>query len=144
MFPGAKFIFLFRNPYDVYFSLVHMFMRMIDAYQLKKTSMGDIKEFAFRFYEIMMQRYWSTKSLIPPGDLIEIRYEDLDNQALSVVAKIYEELRLPGFDSARESMKRYIASQCAFQKNNYTRDPETMVKISRRWRFAFDNLGYAS
>jgi len=89
-----------------------------------------------------MRRYWDTRDLIPPGNLIEVRYEDLDRGALAVVERIYAELGLPGFDRAKDAFERYILSSKDFEKNTYDLTPETTAKIARRWRFAIERLGY--
>ena len=142
MFPGAKFIFLYRDPYRTYSSLVHWLTKAVGAYQLEAISRPEIEEYAFCFYETIMRRYWDTKDLIPQGNLVEIRYEDLDDNTLAVVERIYEELGLPGFESARDAFEKYILSQEDYEKNVYTLTPETAAQISRRWRFAIERLGY--
>ena len=47
-----------------------------------------------------MQKLLADKSLIPAGNLVEVRYEDLDKEPLAQLRKIYETLSLPGFAEA--------------------------------------------
>lgn len=143
MFPEAKFIYLYRNPYTIYYSLLHTFTRMIGAYQLEKISQDEIKENVFNFYEDMIFSYWNTKGLIPLGNLVEIRYEDLESHPLEVVERVYANLNLPAFKNNKDNFEKYILSQNGYKKNTFTADRETISRISQRWRFAIEELRYA-
>ena len=143
MFPDAKFIFLYRNPYVIYPSLLNTFSRLIGAYQLESISTPRIEEYVFSFYEKMMRTYWSTRESIPPGHLAEVRFEEFENDPLAGVERIYKELRLPGFGNAKDKIEKYIVSQDGYEKNHYAVSRETVERISRRWQFAIEKLGYS-
>ncbi|MGZ5423561.1 MAG: sulfotransferase family protein, partial [Candidatus Aminicenantales bacterium] len=143
MFPEAQFIFLYRNPYVVYPSLLHTFSRMIGAYQLESMTTQEIEDNVLSFYEKMMRAYWSTKETIPPENLVEVRFEEFEEEPLAVLERIYRELRLPGFGKARDRFEKYIASQGSYEKNQYAVNRETVDRISRSWRFAIERLGYS-
>ncbi|MGZ5454047.1 MAG: sulfotransferase, partial [Candidatus Aminicenantales bacterium] len=95
------------------------------------------------FYEKMMRAYWSTKETIPPENLVEVRFEEFEEEPLAVLERIYRELRLPGFGKARDRFEKYIASQGSYEKNQYAVNRETVDRISRSWRFAIERLGYS-
>jgi hypothetical protein len=142
MFPAARFIFLYRNPGDVFHSILHTFASLTGAFRLERVSRAELEENVFRFYEKMMRRYWSTRESIPAGGLIEIRFEDFESRPLATLERIYLELGLAGFEPAKGGFERYIASQRGYEKNRYVSSPETDREITRRWRFAFEKLGY--
>lgn len=143
MFPNAKFIYLYRNPYMIYYSLLHTFSRLIGAYQLEKISKSEIEENVFNFYEGLMRRYWDTKELIPSGNLVEVRFEDFEDHPMEVIEKIYAELNLPAFEENRDNFEKHIFSQEGYKKNKYRADRETINRISQRWRFAIERLKYS-
>jgi hypothetical protein len=90
-----------------------------------------------------MQRFLADKSLIPKGNLVEIKYEDLDKEPLEQLRKIYETLSLPGFAEAEPAFRAYLDSIAGYQKLSHkTLDDGAITKINRNWQFAFDALGY--
>jgi hypothetical protein len=116
MFPEAKFIYLYRNPYMIYYSLLHTFSRMISSYQLEKISKSEIEEYVLSFYQELIHSYWNTKGLIPSGNLVEVRFEDLEDKPLEVVEKIYTELNFPAFESNKDNFEKHIISQNGCKK----------------------------
>jgi hypothetical protein len=51
-------------------------------------------------YEGLMRRFFQDRSLIPKGNLVEVRFEDLERDPLGEVARIYRMLDLPGYVTA--------------------------------------------
>jgi omega-hydroxy-beta-dihydromenaquinone-9 sulfotransferase len=143
LFPGARFVCLYRNPYVVYPSLVNTFSRMIGAFQLERIERPRIEDYALSIYAKMMRAYWDTRGLIPPGNLVELRFEDFEANPLAGLERIYRELRIPGFARARARFAGHIAGQAGYEKNRYEVSPETVDRISRHWGFAIDRLGYS-
>ncbi len=143
MFPDARFVFLYRNPYVIYPSLLHTFSRLIEAFQLEGVTVPEIRENVLSFYEKMMRAYWRAKGSIPTENLVEVRFEDFEREPLAGLEAIYGRLRLPGFGQARDRFDKHIASQRGYEKNRYTVSEETLERISRRWNFAIERLGYS-
>ncbi|MGA9751535.1 MAG: sulfotransferase [Acidobacteriota bacterium] len=142
LFPEAKFIHIYRNPCRVYYSTRHYFLSGLAQSQLQSVTPAELDEAVFHFYEGMMRKYWATKDLIPEGNLVEIRYEEFERDPLRSLAEIYEGLKLPGFDGAKEAFEGYIASQASYQQNRFSADPEELAAVTERLRFALDRLGY--
>ena len=106
-------------------------------------SISEIEEYDFSFYERMLHFYWDTKGLIPTGNLVEARFEDLEDKPLEVVKRIYSELSLPDFENNKDNFKRYITSQNDYKKNRFTADKKTINRISKRWHFPLKKLQYS-
>lgn len=143
MFPKAKFIYLYRNPYLIYYSLLHTFTRLTGAYQLEKISKAAIEENVFNFYEELVRTYWDTKYLIPSGNLVEVRFEDFEDRPMEIIEKIYSDLNLPINKNTEDKIQQHILSQDSYIKNKYTANRETINRISQRWRFAIEEQEYA-
>jgi len=142
MFPNAKFIHIYRNPYNIYLSALHDFLKEADEMALQNYSESDFSELCFELYEELMSEYWSSRHLIPEGSLCEIAYEDFDNNPHEALKRIYEELDLRSFDSASERATEYLDSLGGYRKNRYSYSRRLMEEISKRWRFAIEKLGY--
>jgi len=143
LFPDAKFIHIYRNPYNIFRSTQHLYRVVMERTQLQEVGQGEHENWVLRFYSQLMQKLLADKSLIPAGNLVEVRYEDLDKEPLAQLHKVYETLGLPGFAEAEPAFRAYLDSISGYQKLAHKQlDDSAITKINRNWQFAFDALGY--
>ena len=145
LFPDAKFIHIYRNPYNIFRSTQHLYRVVMERTQLQEIGQGEHENWVLRFYTQLMQKLLADKSLIPVGNLVEVKYEDLDKEPLAQLRKVYETLSLPGFAEAEPAFRAYLDSIAGYQKLSHKNlDDSAITKINRNWQFAFDALGYKS
>lgn len=142
MFPDAKFIYLMRNPYTVFESTRNFFTNTIQPLKLQDISEEGIVENIIKVYTDLYFRYQEDKKLIPEGNLIEIKFEDFEQNSLEMTRKIYDALSLPGFEEARPQIEAYINGKKGYKKNKYNYDPETVHIVENNWDFALKDWGY--
>jgi omega-hydroxy-beta-dihydromenaquinone-9 sulfotransferase len=142
MFPNAKFIHAYRCPYDVFASMLNLYLEMLVITSLQTIPMDNAADAILTVYEAMMQRFFLEQSLIPQGNLVEVRFEDLERDPLGELARIYETLDLSGYDMAEPAFRAYVDSLGTYRKNRLRLTPEDRARIEQRWAFAFDRLGY--
>jgi hypothetical protein len=142
MFPDAKFIHIYRNPYVVYNSTQILYQKMMRAFMLQKISDEDLEKDIFRLYKEMMKTYFNEKKLIPNGHLVEIKFEDLEIKPLDELNKVYSVLNLTGFNDTIQCFKAYLKSLINYKKNKFELDNQTIEKISKNWKFTIDKWGY--
>jgi len=142
LFPNARFIHIYRNPYTVYASTKRMRMRVLGQFALQQTTDEEIERCVIDDYICLMKSYFEQKKMIPKGQLIEIRYEDLIANPIKQIRRIYAELELPGFKAAEPLMQKYLQNQADYIKNRYTMDEETIRKIEKHWGFTIKRWGY--
>jgi hypothetical protein len=143
LFPNAKFIHICRNPYKVYVSTRKLYNNFFPVFELQeRIPEEESEECQFEIYENMYKKYFEEKQLIPEGNLIEVRYEDVVKSPLEIVEKIYRQLGLEGFEKAKPAIEKYIESQKNYRPNKHHIDPRLMKKISQRFDFTFKKWGY--
>lgn len=142
LFPEAKFIHIYRDPYDVFMSMRFVYQTVLPRSQLQTVGADLIDAHILRFYEQMMQRYLAERALIPPENLVDVRFEDLEAQPLEQVRGVYADLGLSGFDEAERAFRAYLDSVAGYQKNRYELTDEVIAKVNRHWNFAFEEWGY--
>ncbi|MCB9033876.1 MAG: sulfotransferase [Chitinophagales bacterium] len=143
IFPDAKFIFIHRNPYEVYRSMQHHYKKMIGSQFLQELSEAEIHERILYSYETIMQKYIDDAKQLPKHQLIEIAYTDLEEQPMPTIAKVYEQLTIADFDKVETAMSSYIASLGEYQKNEFKALPANVIQeINIRWQFAFKQWNY--
>lgn len=142
LFPQAKFIHIYRNPYEVFLSTRHFYIKAYRHLGLQTISAEENEANILAFYPLLLQRFLDEKALIPPGNLAEVRYETLEEQPLQVVADIYHRLHLPGYNQTEARFRAYIDAQKSYQKNRFVISPEDVAKVQQRWQFALELWGY--
>lgn len=143
MFPNAKFIFIHRNPFDVYKSTEHLYKKTIKSQFLQKFSDEEISECVISCYELVMKQYLDLKKFIPEDQLTEISFNDLSNSPLSELERIYKTLNMAGFEKIKPSFESYIQDQKNYKKNKFIELPEELKsKLKDRWGFAFKAWNY--
>jgi hypothetical protein len=142
MFPGAKFVHITRNPYVVYASF-HKNWRLGHTHShLQKPDPLVIDELILSWYTELFALFERDRRLIPPGDLHELRFEDLEKSPRECLAKLYQGLSLPDFERFWWQASAYLESIADYKKNTYTLTEEVRAKVSQRWRFFFERYGY--
>jgi hypothetical protein len=94
------------------------------------------------FYELLLKEYLAQRDSIPEGHLIEVKFEDVDEQPVSTLERIYSELNLDNLAEAKPRILAYAESLKHFQKNPHRLDPEDQQIVRERWEFAMDEWNY--
>jgi omega-hydroxy-beta-dihydromenaquinone-9 sulfotransferase len=142
MFPNAKFVHIHRSPYDVYASTRNLHRRITAFTTLQTLDMRHEADTVFELYECMMRRFLADRPNIAPGNISEVRFEDLERDPIGEMRRLYQELSLPGFDLAEPRLRAYVASQVTYRKNAFSLSDAERETINKRWGFAFEVLGY--
>jgi omega-hydroxy-beta-dihydromenaquinone-9 sulfotransferase len=143
LFPNAKFIHIYRNPYIVYSSTRNLYRKLLPIHTFQSFSEPEMGDNVLVFHQKLMQRFFETQSLIPPQNLIEVKYEDLEVNPVAEVAKIYSQFGL-AFEPLRTRLEDYWAAQPRYHKNQYRLEPEDVEKVSRHCQLTIDRWGYAA
>ena len=101
MFPNAKFIYLKRNPYTVFESTRSFFTNTIQPLRLQDISNEQIESNFIEVYRRLFYKYEEQKHLIPEGNLVEVKFEDFEQDAFAMTEDIYKKLNLPGLKSLK-------------------------------------------
>lgn len=142
LFPNAKFIHIYRNPYKVYMSTVKMRNKVLTKLALQHGNSNKIEREVIEYYKRLMKEFFKQKELISKDRLIEIRFEDFVKNPMSHVKRIYSHLELSGLQHAIPYMKRYLDSKKDYKKNVYTINDKIIQRVRNEWNFTIDQWGY--
>jgi omega-hydroxy-beta-dihydromenaquinone-9 sulfotransferase len=119
MFPGAKFIHICRDPYDVVPSTVRMWNLLARSNRLKNTwkepDTGEVASVLKFFLEYVSRE----RKKIEENKFAEIRFEDLENDPVKELKKIYAELNLSWSEEFEKKIREFTASRKDYKKNVY-------------------------
>ena len=143
LFPNAKFIFIHRNPYEVYSSTKYLYQKAVKTQFLQEFSEKEIEERIIYCYEKSMQKYLNDKHLIPEDSLYEISFNELETQPINSLEKMYSKLNISDFNNNKTLFKTYLETVKGYKKNQLIDIPnEVKDQINKRWKFAFENWKY--
>lgn len=144
IWPGAKFIHIYRNPYTVFQSSRHFFNCMVDTLALQHCEQIPIDELILESYPRLLSALDRDKATLPPNDYVEVRFEDLETHPIRAIQTIYRTLDLPDFDQIHPRLDSYLAGIQSYQKNRYDLDAKTIQNIESSWSDIIHRWGYQS
>ncbi len=134
MFPNAKFIYIHRNPIEVFLSIQKFFSQMLPHLTLQNISAKEIDNDIFQLYKNLMSDYIDQKNTIPQGNLIEISFDQLQEDPLLVLKDIYKQLHIMNFDKAEPGFTRYLKGIKQYKKNKHRIKKDVLDRILSEWK----------
>ncbi len=144
LFPEAGFVYIARNPRDVFPSTLHTLKALASSQGLQNpipADDGPLKEYVLAMFERLFSAYERDRATIRTGRLVEIRYEDLVADPVEVLGRVYGGLGLD-FGAARPVAAAWLASRPAYRRNVYWLDEPTAAIVRERWRPYCLRFGY--
>ncbi len=93
-------------------------------------------------FKRIMDNYLEQKSLIPPENLMELRFEDFEKHPIEELEKIFTQLLEEDFASVKKYFSDYFNSQKDYKKNEYTVDATLVNMIREEWTKYFEIYKY--
>lgn len=151
LFPRATFIYMHRDPFEVYQSSLHMADSTYWYSYMNTPENIDVNNFILWQFEYMFQIYYDCTTISKANgdrhrcisnDALEISYNnDLIYKTNTVLQSIYIKLGLMYDDSKFESAINEIKS---YQCNNHSGVSSKVKKqLYVRWKLYFDTFGYS-
>lgn len=141
-FPTAQFVHISREPYDLCLSTVKMWKNVTKTHWFERTDFQRLEEQVIESFERIYRAYERDRPAIPPGQLFEVRFEELTARPLEVMEAIYQRLNLGQFDAVRPKLEKYFADRKDYKKQEYSRDTDLERRIAERWSGYYDRFGY--
>jgi hypothetical protein len=142
MFPKARFIHIVRNPFVIFPSTINLWKRMYRNDGLQMPTYDGLEDHVFATFARMHEVFQRDRGLAPPGQLCEVRYEDLVAQPMAEMERVYRELDLGDFTQVRAKTAAYFAAKADYKTNRYQLPDDLAAEIARRWADYFDHYGY--
>ena len=133
LFPGAKFVYIARDPFEVFASTRRFWDVIVKYYALGSMRGVNTDEIILDSYAKITQQYFNQKHVIPAGQLIEIKYEDFIHEPVKKMEEIYTTLQLGGFEITRQAMILFANQQKNYKLLNHSLDDKTRATIADRW-----------
>lgn len=142
MFPGAKFIHIKRDPYQVFRSTVDLYYKAQKEWGFHKANREAIIQHVLASYPLLMDAYYQQSPNIPANNLAEIRFEDLEARPMETISQVYDRLELPGYEEAAPPINAYLKRIESYQKNSHNITGNEATAVQKKWATCFERLGY--
>jgi hypothetical protein len=142
MFPGSRFVHIHRDPYKVFSSSVHLYLKAQEAWGLQATDRGRVARHIIDSYPRLMNAFFDQRHVLGDERIVEVAFRDLQGDPLGTLATIYRHLDLDGFDEAAPRFREYLESQRNYKKNTLELTDGERRHIGERWASIFSRLGY--
>jgi hypothetical protein len=144
LFPEAQFIHIVRNPYDVFNSAMHLRERLFEANALGRPRHEGAEEDVCGMYDHLFRVFEADRHLIPSKQFHELRFEDLEQDPIGELEKIYTQFGYDGFEAMKTTLGSRLESHRQFRKNRFEMAEETKRRLYQRWRSVFEQYDYPS
>ncbi|EGD80366.1 hypothetical protein PTSG_10621 [Salpingoeca rosetta] len=143
-FPDAQFVFIHRNPYRVFRSMLHLADNLWGHSTLQTASDARLLETILTMYEVVHDAYLEDRKLIPKGNLVEISFDELQRDKIATMRRIYESLKIGGFEkSALPALEAHVKEIKNYKKNAFVGLTDAQRRIvNTRWARFFTAFGY--
>lgn len=131
--PDAQFIHIHRNPYKVFFSMRNFYDRLFSELALQPWEDVAVDKVIFDSYLRMMRRFDKDRQALAEDQLLELRFDELQQRPLEVLDSLYRHFGWTDFGADRERFENYLNSVRRYQKNVYEFPPDDLDAIDARW-----------
>ncbi len=142
LFPGARFLHIYRNPVEVYLSTKKFFLSTLPDLALNDYREEDIIDDIFYLYRNLMHQLIKQSKLLDEAHIVSIRYEDFVADPMSAIESLYQQFNLHHFALAKPRFKQYIRSQTTHRTGQYSIRKSELNRIMDEWGFAMDAFNY--
>jgi hypothetical protein len=144
LFPDARYVYLARNPLNVFPSTVKLWRALYSVQGLHNPPNLDpwLDDYILDMFARLTEDYEEDKHLIPKDRLVELRYEDFVKDPVATMRDIYQRLDIPGFAQAEAPMRDFLAGRSEHKVSRYDMPVALKRKVAERLKPYIDRYGY--
>jgi len=139
-YPDAQFIFIHRDPYDVFSSNKGLW-RSFEDQHLHHTTPEMVREAILWSYDRTHANYLRDREGLRSDQLVEVSFDELQSDPVALLTRIDEQLGLGRAETMRSTWERYVAAHARRPVHHVLPDDERAA-VRKRWARWFEAFGY--
>ena len=143
-YPDAKFIQVYRNPWLVHASTMKLMQSFMEDLAFQTHDPAAIEQFISLRFQLIMEKWFADRDLIPRTHLIELRHEDIIACPMQVVETIYQQFGLTTWPVMQPKLKTYVDTLVGYKNNEYVFDEAYLNRIAPHIGPVAEKLGYST
>jgi omega-hydroxy-beta-dihydromenaquinone-9 sulfotransferase len=144
MYPDAKFVHIVRDPRKLFPSTMKLW-NSLDQFQSIQVGeyQSALKQFVIRSLVTMYDSFEKDRVGLSDKQLIDVRYEDLAKDPISVCRQIYHQLELDHFAQMEPLLQARTAQEKEYRPNQFGNSREDEAEFMTAWHGYATKYGYA-
>jgi hypothetical protein len=142
LFPGARFVHIVRNPYEVIPSTVRAREKLYRAFGLQRPRIAEIEERVLTSYARMFAAFERARPLLEPSHFHEMRYEALVADPIGQLSEMYRALELDELEPVLPALRASLARTAEYRPHRHTPSAELVERIGRVAAPIIERHGY--
>jgi omega-hydroxy-beta-dihydromenaquinone-9 sulfotransferase len=144
LFPDARWVFIARNPLDVFPSTVKLWRALYSTQGLHNPPHLEpwLDDHVLDTFARFTEAFERDRHLIPQENLVEIRYEDLVKDPIGAMRDIYGKLGIEKFDAAEGPMRAILTDRSDHRVSSYKLPKAIATEVAGRLQPFIDRYGY--
>lgn len=144
VFPDAKFVHIVRDPLVLFPSTMRLWQSLseVQGFQVPKHDADWMEKSVLDNLVRMYECFEQDRDLIPPGRLIDIRYEELAADPVGTMRQVYQRLNLGDFAAVEPALHCNAKESRDYKTNKYSLPPDVADRVRGRWAPYFQRYGY--
>ncbi|WP_215226395.1 sulfotransferase family protein [Echinicola shivajiensis] len=131
LYPDARFIHIYRNPYTVFLSTMKFFKELMPTLWFQELTDEEIEKMVIQNYTKLMDSFYT--QVKPDDRLIEIRFEELERSPIESLVEIFDQLDISGFKESKSNFEKYLDQQGPYKKNKYSISIREKDLVEKHW-----------
>lgn len=141
LFPGAKFIHIYRNPYRVIPSTINMWNVVGKQNNMRTGFVPATVESIVEVFERTLKYIQKHSKEIPEQSFCEIKFENLEENPAEEIKKAYKKIGIPFTKEFEETIEKKQIKN--FKKNSFSLTEEDKTYIYNKLKYHFERYGYS-
>ncbi|MEM1356331.1 MAG: sulfotransferase [Planctomycetota bacterium] len=144
LFPDAKFIYIARNPYEVFGSTMRLWKSMNSVQGLQNPAHDDawLRDDVLDTFARMDAAYQADRGLIPEGNLVELRFEQVTRDPRQALLDLYQQFGIKVSDALQANLDGYVTATSDHIRNQLQMAPDDIAAIRQQWGGYIERFGY--
>jgi hypothetical protein len=142
LWPDARFIHIYRNPYVVFASTCRALQVVLRELALQPHEHVPVDEVVLDLYPQMMRRLLEEADRLPGDSIVHVRFEELERDPLGHIERIYRSIKLDDHEFARPRIEAYLRSIQHYTKCTHTFSEESVRRVTQAWQPFIAAFGY--
>ncbi len=126
-FPRAKFIYLHRDPIEVFHSNRYLWGVVLKEHAVQTLEPEQVDAAIIEHYGQIVGAYTRQRSAVAPERLVEVRYEDLRDEPVATLEHIYAHLDLG--EVPAQAVLDFVNNRGAYTPQRYVTPPELRARL---------------
>ena len=107
-----------------------------------QTYKPDVEQIILDYVDVY-DAFFEQRHLIPAENFCEVAFEQLENDPIGQMQRIYETLNLPEFDYVEPKLRDYVQSIEGYSKNRFPDLPNDIrERLAHEWSRCFEEWQY--